>query len=43
MAQQLMIVQCPICDNEMAVEDNQIGYEILTNHIRHHHKERLVK
>ena len=40
---QLMIVQCPLCDKQMTVEDNQIGYQIMTNHIRHDHKERLIK
>ena len=37
------IVQCPLCDKEMTVPNNEFGYEILTNHVRKEHKERLVK
>lgn len=37
------VVQCPICDKEMAVTNNEFGYETLTNHVRKEHKERLVK
>ena len=37
------IVQCPICDKEMALQTNEFGYEVITNHVRKEHKMRLVK
>lgn len=37
------IVTCPICDKEITVPSNEFGYEIITNHVRKDHKERLVK
>lgn len=37
------IVTCPICNKEMPLPSNQFGYELLTNHVRKEHKERLVK